>query len=397
MASIAKRPNGKWEVRYVDPLDGRHRSKSFTMKKDAAAYKIKLESQIQSGEHNAHSDRLTIKYVAKEFDDWMAQRQKDGRIGMTHYVRVTNDMKHIVPRIGNAKLATVDLDFLTQWTKGLSVDSGLTPVGIRRVAQVLKMIFDYAERRKWVHKNPVLQLLAEMRGINSKTIRTFTLAEMKKLLEEVGKPMYRGRRPRENLMLQCFVNLAAFCGMRLGEIIGLQPGNVDFDNSIIHIRTSYSRHDGLKEPKSEAGIRDVGMPRHVRELLLAWMQHGHVSNKMNLMFTYRDGAPFNGDGFRQGMWARLLWRAGLSEIPNKPTFHFHALRHFAASWRIDAGWSLPDVAREMGHRKFDMTLSVYTHVIENERANATAAQALADRLTPTPTIALPAPAEAVAL
>ncbi|WP_414711866.1 tyrosine-type recombinase/integrase [Sphingomonas sp. CFBP9021] len=44
-------------------------------------------------------------------------------------------------------------------------------------------------------------------------------------------------------------------------------------------------------------------------------------------------------------------------------FHFHSLRHFAASMMISHNLPLTDVASMMGHSKFDMTLQVYAHPI----------------------------------
>lgn len=44
-------------------------------------------------------------------------------------------------------------------------------------------------------------------------------------------------------------------------------------------------------------------------------------------------------------------------------FHFHTLRHFAASLMIEPGLPLTEVASLMGHSKFDMTLQVYAHPI----------------------------------
>ena len=44
-------------------------------------------------------------------------------------------------------------------------------------------------------------------------------------------------------------------------------------------------------------------------------------------------------------------------------YHFHALRHFAASAMIESGLPMLDVVSLLGHAKFDMTLQVYAHLI----------------------------------
>lgn len=45
---------------------------------------------------------------------------------------------------------------------------------------------------------------------------------------------------------------------------------------------------------------------------------------------------------------------------------FHHLRHHAASLMIAAGWSVPRVAAELGHRDPAMTLRIYAHLWPSE-------------------------------
>ncbi len=65
--------------------------------------------------------------------------------------------------------------------------------------------------------------------------------------------------------------------------------------------------------------------------------------------------------FHHAHWDKLLARAGL--LDDGERFHFHALRHFAASWMIENGLSVMDVAALLGHAKFDMTLQTYAQSI----------------------------------
>ncbi len=63
------------------------------------------------------------------------------------------------------------------------------------------------------------------------------------------------------------------------------------------------------------------------------------------------------------------------------SFHFHALRHFAASRMIENGWPLPDVSAQLGHANVNITMQVYAHSIEKRAQSLEAMDALADRLT----------------
>ena len=80
--------------------------------------------------------------------------------------------------------------------------------------------------------------------------------------------------------------LAAFCGLRKGEILGLDKQHIDFDKNIIQVRntrkeTQYVK-DHIKEtPKSEASIRDIEMIDIVRDVLNEYLQTIHTI----LLFT----------------------------------------------------------------------------------------------------------------
>ena len=71
------------------------------------------------------------------------------------------------------------------------------------------------------------------------------------------------------------VQLAAWCALRFGELTELRRGDVDTKAGVLRIRRAVVLVDGrfvIKEPKSEAGVRDVNIPPHllpmVREHLL---------------------------------------------------------------------------------------------------------------------------------
>jgi len=402
VASVSKREwtykgekKSAWIVRYVDH-SGKHRQQTFEKKKDADLFRSKVEIDLSKKIQVA--ERFTIKEVAGAFLRTMQEKVKDGRIGKGHEYRVESTIRlHILPYIGEMRIDQVTLPRLEEWFQEMRQARNLSARSAIIAAQSLKMIFDHAVKREWIFKNPVLALLSEVRGAKTSPVKTFTVDQVRALLTAVNAPMYKGRTPDAALRLQCAVHLSVFCGLRLGEIFGLRVSNVDFARGILRVRTSLSRRDGLKSPKSKAGVRDVALPAHVAELLAEWIEKYQVptgkANPQGLMFTYRSGKPMDANGFRHGSWGPLLVRAGLAENFKKPTFHFHALRHFAASWMIENGWSLPEVANALGHSKVDMTMSVYAHALQNRITDTSQMQALSDRLTRPAVIALPSPAE----
>lgn len=373
-----------WVVRYVD-AGGIHRQKTFARQREASAYRSKIETENRAGLLAPEADKLTIGKVALDFASFMDQRQRDGRIGETHRRRVVDQFMrlYILPYLSNVRLSGANLTLLSQWNADIQRDRCCSPYTARQAAQVLKMFYDFAMRRQLIGRNPVLPLLGELRGIDCPKVRTFTVQEMRAVLTASGAKMYRGRTADGNLRMQCAVHLAAFCGLRIAEIFGLHIDNIDFEARQIRIERSFSRHDGMKSPKSAAGRRTIAMPDHVAVLLRAWIERHMKPRDNGTMFARRDGKPFQSDSFRP-VWGSLLRRAGLSTDARKPTFHFHALRHFAASWMIDSGWTLPEVARAIGHSRVDMTLTVYAHALTQRVSSPDHMQAISDRLLGAP-------------
>src|SRR6187402_2134995 len=89
MASVTKRQhtradgsNGdKWVVRYLDPSTGKRPCKTFDLKKDAEAFKRKVEREVEDGTHTTSAESKTVSAVMGEFLASYRGRVADGRVG----------------------------------------------------------------------------------------------------------------------------------------------------------------------------------------------------------------------------------------------------------------------------------------------------------------------------
>jgi integrase len=323
----------------------------------------------------------------------------DGRMSFGCLRDFNYSIRRAATHFGEQRLTELTRQDVEDWYLSMLKSGKSKPVTARKHVQMLKRMQDYAIRRKLMLKTPVSDALVDLRGIKKAKIRTFSKDEVGLLLDAASMRRQRARA-YAGLLLECYVNIAAFCGLRFGEISGLTVKNIDFVRRIIHVRHSYCQHSRqLKDPKTKAGVRDVPMPRHVVALVRNWIDNHHQDNEMGLAFhrTLNLGKidGINSENFHQNYWRPLLNRAGLAD---GDSFHFHALRHFAASWMIENHMPLTEVARVLGHAKFDMTLQVYAHPVNPADSLRDAFDSMADRLLiqpPTLTLtALPGPANA---
>lgn len=405
MASVAKRPwtykgetKTKWIVRYFE--GGKHRQKTFEKKKDADAFKQKVEREISDGVHIAPENVRTVAQVAELFLRYQEARWRDGRIGQARYInlKVSVDAS-IIPLLGHrtiSEITAADIEefYAAMCRQGIKRRKPVAPQTALTRVTMFNLMCSFAVRRGYLTKNVVPDATKQLAGIRRTVIQTFSSDEVKLLLT-VADSRGHGCKHRPYLQTKCFVHLAAFCGLRLGEIFGLTIENIDMANRVIKVRHSMTVYGELKGPKSSAGLRDVPLPAHIHGHISEWIRLYYVENDAGLIFTPANGGTRRHTVFNLHNWMGLLKRAGLWR-EGGDNYHFHALRHFAASWMIENGLPITDVASLLGHQKFDMTLQVYAHpVVRGHRRHEVLDQMVsamdAVPALPTPSRSLPKP------
>ena len=368
MASVAKRKDsGKWEVRFLDPATGTHRSKSFTMKREADAFRRKTETEIQSGEFFAPAQSLTVKELCFRYSQHLENRLAMKQVGRGHYDFSFSILKtQVIPRLGALKVSELTPLRVEQWvtelrTRGnISTGAGLANSTVRSIISIFKQVEEFGVKHGHARRRNMVEARRGIGTLGSEPIRTFTVDEVRRLVAAVDARR-DGFTERDRSLLRCYVYLGAFCGLRIGEISALIPASLDFDAGMIRVRGNLTAHMELKGPKTKAGVRDLPMSPQVEAALREWVALHHRANELGTVFATSTGAGFHrGDMDRR--WKRLLKEAGLDE---GRSLHFHALRHFAASYLIAQGVPLPDVAKLLGHRTFDTTLQVYAHPVQD--------------------------------
>jgi integrase len=171
--------------------------------------------------------------------------------------------------------------------------------------------------------------------------------------------------------------VAAYCGFRRDEILGLKWAEVDLVNRVAHVRATGSGSG----PKSKKGIRDVPLPVLVTTALSAWKERQEFDRVVwgpdwpdsDLVFTREDGSPVPAQ-WTSTRFEILAFRSGV------PPVRFHDLRHGTASLLKAAGVDTKVISAILGHSKTSFTDSVYVTLFpEIEQAASDAAAAVVPR------------------
>ena len=164
-------------------------------------------------------------------------------------------------------------------------------------------------------------------------------------------------------------------GMRIGEVLGLQWSDVDFNAREITVQRTLSEVRGrsvLAEPKTEAGVRTISVGRVTVDALCDYRE-SLVSRGLagcQFVFVNDAGNPLNQSNIRN-----RLWKSIKSELPGviPARMTVHDLRHSHATQAMELGVSIGAVSNRLGHANIETTARVYLHSTkEADRAAADA-------------------------
>jgi len=180
----------------------------------------------------------------------------------------------------------------------------------------------------------------------------------------------------EDERLYPLVYLAAFAGLRRGELCGLSWDDLDLDRGRLVVRfqhTSVNYKVVRGKPKTrESEDAPVDLDASTVTVLRAWktqqlkdkLAWGPAwANPDNLVFTRGDGSGWHPDTATK-TFVSLVARSGL------PRTRLHDLRHLAGSLQIAAGVDIAIVSKRLRHSTIKLTSDTYGHLIGNAGKNA---------------------------
>ncbi len=164
--------------------------------------------------------------------------------------------------------------------------------------------------------------------------------------------------------------LAAWCGLRFGELTELRRKDVDLANGIVKVRRGVTRVGGecvVGTPKSDAGIRDVSVPPHLLPMLTDHLDGNLSKSREGLLF------PLAGDPTKHLAPAslyRVFYPA--REAAGRPDLRWHDLRHTGAVLAAQTGATLAELMDRLGHSTPQAALR-YQHAAKGRDAQIAAA------------------------
>lgn len=253
--------NGKWYTYLPDETKGRVLKKKST-RKDIEDEIIKYQETIMSNP--------TIEEL---FTEWNDHRRDIGRIAKSSHTRLQQVFDRHFKEFGKRRIANVKENEWIDFLEGQVFEHDLSSKAFASLKSITKGMLKWAKRQGLINYNPELMLseLDLSDTVFSKKIKedyeeVFDEDETQKMLSY----LIGNRNIRNDGVTLLFVS-----GMRVGELVGIKPQDIDLNSNTVKIRRTETRFkDGnktvyaIKEyPKTKAGIREIVIPSSYSWLL----------------------------------------------------------------------------------------------------------------------------------
>ena len=258
----------------------------------------------------------------------------------------------ILPYFGNKRVNDITAADIRQWQNEL-IKMGYSPTYLKTINNQLSAIFNYAVRYYDLKSNPCAKA-GSMGKSKAEEMDFWTGEEFRKFIDSVMN---------KRLSYMAFMILY-WTGMRLGELLALNPKDVDLEKRTISITKSYQRlgkKDVITPPKTSKSKRVITIPEFLAADIKDYMDSLYDLQEDDRLF------PITKYCLEHEM-QRGIKESGVKRI------RVHDLRHSHASMLIELGFSPLEIANRLGHEKVETTLNTYAHLYPNKQTK------LAERL-----------------
>ena len=360
--SVRLRKDGRWEGRYVVGYD----EKGLPMTKNVLA-KTKTEcvAKLKALRERLETPTPEVPQAGLSLGAWLEhwyQTYKKANLRpntqMSYERRI---YQHIIPALGGIqldKLTTGDIQgFYTDLKKNGRLlrtelyGEGLSDQTVRGIHTTLHAALDRAVEEKLLFRNPADN--CKLPSAKAREMQVLTPEEIQRLLIQAKEDGCY-----ELLLLE----LAT--GLRRGEILALQWGDLNFRTGALRVERQVHRVKGelvVSPPKTKAGNRTILLPTPVLKVLKAYQKTVHSC----WMFPspVKEDSPMDPAAVRKRLQT-VLERAECKRL------RFHDLRHTFATASLEHGMDIKTLSTIIGHVSSTTTLNTYTHVTDAMRQSA---------------------------
>ncbi len=299
---------------------------------------------------------------------WWPDHVMDGShtpSSISFYKNMSDD---ILSYFGKKKrLAQIDAEAVKRYIKYLNTTATtkggnpLSTTTIVRHYQTLRNILNYALRFGYLKDDPCIRL----------SVKDKPRKESKEIDFLAPKDAQRFMLALENepLFWRCLMNVLITCGLRRGEAVGLQWGDIDADRHELRVSRNVTvdknSPDKVHIGSTKTGeSRTVPLSPRVYALLRAFkaeQEEKYAAALMPTAFIF-----CSAENAYKPLYPTepTRWQSKFVKRNNLPRVSPHDLRHTAATLALESGADLKQVQQLLGHKDPATTMQFYAGVTE---------------------------------
>lgn len=328
MAINKRKRDGKYEVAVYNKATGKKRYVGLFVK-SADAKRAEAEALDRRADRNS---------TVKEFADrWTIDFPRGDSTNIHNAERV----KRFADRYATKPMSSITRDMARAWCLERQSDLG-----------ALRAMFNDARKERFIVENPFAELgFAKSKGRGDLAGDWLTVDDIEHIAESSSR-VHTGLLAD---MMPELVRFAAYTGLRQGELIAIEHGDLQGDE--IHVQRQLNKLTGqITLPKRDKTRRIAFLPQ-ARE---AYERLPRLHD--DLLFTNKSKQMLSQTSL-YGYWNPARTLAG------RPETVFHELRHFCASFLLDQGVDASAVAIQLGHSNAELIYKTYGHPSERAARN----------------------------
>jgi integrase len=376
--SIRKKGEGRWELRVSagrDPVNGRARYLSRSVrgtKREAEAAMAALLVEVGQGGGQPGTDSTMRELI----EQWLELRRES--LSVTTYEGYLGKVRYrIMPALGDLSVRKLTVRDIDTFYLAMSRKQGLAPSTVKQLHNVLVGSLDQAVKWGWRRDNPA---------------RLATLPRAQRAEVRPPSPVdVLAAIAAADLEFATFVRVSASVGGRRGEVSALRWPNVDLDAGQLMISKALvesADHTIIEKDTKTHQNRRVALDDGTVAALRSWRAAVERRASIAGVTLQPEAYVFSAAADGSQPWRPFHWTAAWRRLREKtgidPRIRLHDLRHFAATFLLDAGVPVKTVSNRLGHARPATTLNVYAQFVP--ASDRMAADAMAVLLAPPPSV-----------
>ena len=248
---------------------------------------------------------------------------------------------------------------IEQWLKTLKREEEYQNPTLDKTRRVMNLVYKHGQRYGLI---PRTEDANPMRFVRCKT--TSCYEAMILTPQQAFDVLMKLKDPERTLTL-----LAAATGFRISECLGLQWRDIDFENSQIHVRRTWTCGQiGL--PKSRSSRAPVPLHSLLGEFMRAWKNttpYAQPDDWVFASFRCKGKQPRTANMLVEDHLRPAAVETGVLNADDPRRFGFHNLRHSLASFLVRSKTDPKTVQSLLRHADVKTTLQLYAHAVSEDR------------------------------